>query len=245
MNVHFWKCANYYDPNEPRVPEPFFITTFSIIFSIFLLFPIVSLILYPIKYFRKFLLLICCKDLRCVQSFVDAFQGHYKDGTNGTRDLRAMASLQFVARLTLHITFRAWYSYSQLIFARMVYTNILLILMSVCLFSIRPIRKDCINTVEALLYSLVAMTSLLFGAINFYHTNQVYIMYLIMFFIALPSSIFYALFVYKIMLKIPLCESLVGHLKKHLLRNRESPTAVTQHYPHRLTFPNEYTPLIS
>ena len=40
-----------------------------------------------------------------LHAFMDAFQGCYKDGTNGTRDCRYFAGLQLVLRLLFPVIF--------------------------------------------------------------------------------------------------------------------------------------------
>ena len=70
----------------------------------FILFPLLLLLLYPMRCFQR------CLD-RCrvrwhaLNIFIDAFQGCYKDGTNGTRDCRYFAALYFLARVLLCIVF--------------------------------------------------------------------------------------------------------------------------------------------
>jgi len=70
----------------------------------FVFFPILLLLLYPMKCFRR------CLDRCKVRShalhiFVDTFQGCYKDGTNGTRDCRYFAAVYLILRFTLFILF--------------------------------------------------------------------------------------------------------------------------------------------
>ena len=90
---------SYYEPDKPIKQQMVYFVPLFLLTLLFVVIPILVLLLYPVRLFRKFLFFICCKDLRCVQSFVDTFQGHYKDGTNGTRDYRALASLSLIFRL--------------------------------------------------------------------------------------------------------------------------------------------------
>ncbi len=52
----------------------------------------------PLKAFRQ--LLMCCGSSRyhAIYAFIDTFQGHYKDGTNGSRDYRAASSISFLLK---------------------------------------------------------------------------------------------------------------------------------------------------
>ena len=71
---------------------------------IFILFPILLLLLYPIRCFQR--CLGCCGvKWHALHIFIDAFQGCYKDGTNGSLDCRYFAGLYLLIRLILFILF--------------------------------------------------------------------------------------------------------------------------------------------
>ena len=57
-----------------------------IVMLFFIIFPLLLFILYPMRCFQKCLTYF---NLRChvLRVFMDAFQGCYKDGTDGTHDL--------------------------------------------------------------------------------------------------------------------------------------------------------------
>ena len=66
--------------------------------------PVILLLLYPMRCFRKCLgKLGCCRGRThlMLQTFTECFHGYYKDGTNGTRDCRYVAGLYFVIRMVL------------------------------------------------------------------------------------------------------------------------------------------------
>ena len=67
-------------------------------------FPTLLLLFYPFLWFQR-LLNYCNLRSLALNAFVDAFQGCYKDGTNGTRDYRFFSALQLVLRLTLPVAF--------------------------------------------------------------------------------------------------------------------------------------------
>ena len=60
---------------------------------LFIVFPILLLILYPTRILRK--CITCCRFRRwhALHTFMEAFQGQYKDGTNGTRDFGMVSAL--------------------------------------------------------------------------------------------------------------------------------------------------------
>ena len=62
--------------------------------TVFLFLPGVVLFLYPCCFFQKFLNKIHCNFI-ALRIFMDVFQGHYKDGTNGTSDHRFFSGIYF------------------------------------------------------------------------------------------------------------------------------------------------------
>ena len=71
---------------------------------IFVILPILLLLLYPMRCCQK--CLGCCRvRWHALPIFIDAFQGYYKDGTNGTRDCRYFAGVYLLVRLILVILF--------------------------------------------------------------------------------------------------------------------------------------------
>ena len=65
---------------------------------IFVIFPIVLLVLYPMRCFQR-CLGRCSLRCHALHIFMDAFQGCYKDGTNGTRDCRYFGALYLIMRI--------------------------------------------------------------------------------------------------------------------------------------------------
>ena len=242
MTHDFWPAVSYYDPNSPIAEYIYhYILPFAILFLIVVVFPLLLLTLYPFKIFRKVLFYICCKDLRCVQSFVNSFQGYYKDGTSRTCDYRIMASLQLICRFYFHFNLFRWYNGGRRYQAEMIYTNIILIIMSILYFTVKPFKKSYMTTIEALLYSAAAITSFLIGTLDFKRPDHYAMRYMVMFLIALPSVVLLALFTYKLVIKIPICRSAIFSLKNCLWKQKE---AVEESLPHRMISPKEYTPLI-
>lgn len=86
-------------------------------FTLFTLCPAVLFFLYPCGFFQKFLNKINCNFL-AMRVFMDAFQGHYKDGTGNTRDYRYFSGVFFTTRFAMMAIFILLNSlYSFLIFA--------------------------------------------------------------------------------------------------------------------------------
>ena len=76
------------------------------------MFPLILLFLYPLRCFQK--CLNRCH-LRCtaLHTFVDAFQGCYKNGTHGTRDYRWFAGVHLLMRFVIVIAYDLTTYYKQ------------------------------------------------------------------------------------------------------------------------------------
>ena len=64
----------------------------------FIVLPVLILLLYPTRLFQR--CIGCCSQRwHAFDAFVDAFQGYYKDGTNGTPDWRYISGLYLIFRI--------------------------------------------------------------------------------------------------------------------------------------------------
>ena len=74
------------------------------VFLVFVLFPLLLLLLYPMRCFQR--CLSCCGvRWHGLPIFIDAFQGCYKDGTNETQDCRYFAAAFLFVRILAFIIF--------------------------------------------------------------------------------------------------------------------------------------------
>ena len=93
----------YYDASYKYFgPEHLPFCILGIVFSsLFILSPLTLLFLYPMRFFQR-CLSACRLRSHMLQTFVDAFQGHYKDGTEpGTRDCRWFAAVYSLGRIII------------------------------------------------------------------------------------------------------------------------------------------------
>ena len=82
---------------------PYAIMALTVLLFVVIL-PLVLLVLYPCQCFQR-CLTRCRLRTHALHTFMDAFQGCYKDGTNGTRDCRWFAAVYLGARLITYIFF--------------------------------------------------------------------------------------------------------------------------------------------
>ena len=120
------------------------------IIIVFVLLPPLLLLLYPTRLFKK--CLNCCRFQRwdILQVVADIFQGWYKDGTEGTRDFRAVSALYFLLRIMLSSVFillmfvsynpYGWYTF-----------GLFHIFLGVFFFVAKPYKKNWMNYIDGLL----------------------------------------------------------------------------------------------
>ena len=97
--VYFDPSIVYFGPSHIAYAIITLILSFMI-----LVVPVILLFLYPYRWFQRCLNRFHLRSL-ALNAFVDAFQGCYKDGTEGTRDCRYFAALQLLLRLFITFFF--------------------------------------------------------------------------------------------------------------------------------------------
>ena len=95
----------YYNASLPYLGEthlPYAVLAIAVL-VLFELLPILLLILYPFRWFQKFLNLFPAR-WYILHTFMDSLHGCFKDGTQpGTRDCRWFASMPFIVHLLMYI----------------------------------------------------------------------------------------------------------------------------------------------
>ena len=151
------------------------------------------LCLYPTKCCKITCQRICsARQRNAIFLFMDAFQGHYKDGTGGTYDYRSASCIGFVIRFVvcLSLIFGQSKSYSKH-FVEGVLPN--LIISSLFYALIQPCRKQYMNVVEALLYSTAAVVLVYTESLKLWYTNYLLAAILV------PSVVFVCAIGYKLL----------------------------------------------
>ena len=82
---------------------PYAVLAISVLL-VFTLLPILLLCLYPCRCFQRFPNRFIVNS-QILHTFMDTFQGCFKDATNGTRDCRYFASLYLITRVATHLGF--------------------------------------------------------------------------------------------------------------------------------------------
>ena len=121
--------------------------------------PPIVLIFYQAAFFQK-CLTRCKMNSQVLRTFVEAFQGCYKDGTNGTRDCRYFAGLYFILRTAVVLSFGT--------VPHAMIGSALLYWCSAVLFAlVQPYKVHLYNVVDAVIFALMGTIYILIMFIMF------------------------------------------------------------------------------
>ena len=118
---------------------------------LFFVLPVILLFVYPFSCFQRVLNRTGLNSL-ALRTFIDVFQGHYKDGTNGTRDYRYFSVFPFLFPLVIRTTFiltQCSIVYHYASFFALLYIAILLVL--------RPFKQLLHNFITAAMLAAVVI----------------------------------------------------------------------------------------
>ena len=217
---------------------PYFLSS-ALLQIMFFAVPTLLLCLYPTKIFRK--LLSHCLSLRwhqAVSAFIDTFQGHYKDGTNGTRDYRAVSSVHLFIIFVITWVCTGHNRRSLLL----EYVQPGFITVSLFYALARPCKQYYANIIQSLLYALTALILLLISSVKSH--NHTFLIFLLMVLCLLTPHIVLGSYVfYKVISKTRLtCNRFNVHkyCKKLVPLKR-----MMYMYMHHSPYPNEHSPLLN
>ena len=125
----------------------------AVIVMLFLvIFPLLLFIVYPMRCFQKCLTYF---NLRChaLRVFMDAFQGHYKDGTDGTCDCRYFAAVYPLLKIILFFVYAV--TLGELFYA---IGTVVLLLLAMLIVIVQPykVKFATYNTIDTILILLFA-----------------------------------------------------------------------------------------
>ena len=121
--------------------------------------PLLLLFLSPMRSFQRCLRSCCCS-FRCVHfvnTFLEVFQGHFKDRVSHHRDYRFVAGLQFLLRLIILVNYDVVH-YPELI---CLIAAVFVQLWSVVVLMFRPYKRELYNILEAILSTYYVFANLL------------------------------------------------------------------------------------
>ena len=162
--------------------------------------PILVLIAYPTKWFRKLQNSLSSRMNLAIQAFVSPFQGCFKDGTNGTRDYRALSGGLLALLLSMIVIGECVYrfvdSYAREPVIVVQVAVIMFMLLSVWYAVFRPYKTDVANHTAVTLSALIAVASAIYiFLMNGWKPTYVPIMAVIT---SIPHFVFYGYLMYRI-----------------------------------------------
>ena len=210
---------------------------------VFILLPLLLLLLYPMRCFQH--CLSCCGvRWHALPIFIDAFQGCYKDGTDGTRDCRYFAAAFLFVRISLFFIYAL--SQTKLFYGTALFVFIPLAMAIAIMQPYKP-RFSTYNAVDSVLVLLAALLCATFVCANFAELRAHKL--LIMFFTSLSYIVgvlplFYVSFItlHWMCSQRQFGQRMIGRLRSRIEENRRQMVAVgsEESLPDRLINPEEY-----
>ena len=184
-----------------------------------------------------------------LRTFVEAFQGEVKDGTNGTRDLRKFSALFFILRILIlfsHLQHQYWNSWPLL------WTQIMLGVITSCLITItRPYKENYRNIVDCLILAVLLLLFLVLNLVLYSrHTTSDFTIAMIL--VGTPHAVLLSYICYKLAEKAGIVQCLKA--KYHVLKGLAVVVRHASHeadveggpdinaFPDRLQNPEKYEP---
>ena len=212
-----------------------------LVLAIFTVLPVLILLLYPTRVFQR--CLGCCNTRwqLALRTFVDAFQGCYKDGTTGTPDCRFFSGLYLLFRIMANVNSILWDQsyYMEILMDTHLGTWSLLF----ALF--RPYKKNWLNIFDSIVFALLCFEHIVQSysfrvdvAPVVYSTVGLPLLYLILYATCKLLSK---------MNRIQRCSSSwrLTVPPQNLLRNTHGEDGSDDEMPYRLAHPEEYEGLLS
>ena len=164
----------YYDPSykyfsKEHIP---YAAMSIILFLIFAISPLMLLLLYPTRCCQKCLNICNRGSLRIVlHTFVDAFQGHFKDGTEpGTHDCRWFSAVYFLGRIGIMYTifFISDYARGYIAAAGLSFMlcGICLLILVTLMFLLQPYKSKRVNYYHTVLMLILAINCFLSALVS-------------------------------------------------------------------------------
>ena len=203
-----------------------------LVLAIFTVLPVLILLLYPTRVFQR--CLGCCNTRwqLALRTFVDAFQGCYKDGTAGTPDWRCFSGLYFIFIATINVCSVIRDNFEPLIIMHIGSWSLLFSLL-------RPYKKRWLN-----IFDSVGLALYCFGQIlqnNATIVGAAPIMYTLA---ALPLLYIIIYLIYKLLSRMGLLRCCSNCMK---LTTPQIPTRLSDcsDVPDRVDHPEEYEQLLT
>ena len=240
---HRLQYVPFYDASTPYFSnnhKPFVILAI-VMFTVFNLLPLLFLLLYPLKIVQRCLGRLPLRCVSFLNTFADAFQGCYKNGTGGTADCRYFAGLYLVFRVVL---------FSQLYlpyYRTMPFEVLNCIIFAMLFLTVRPYKRNFYNHFDSWSFILIAVTNaytwfVIFGEHMDLPQIPLYVVY------ATPALYIILYAILRVLPQMRCIKVCIAGLIQ--IRNNKQETfennvqSEEDELPHRLEHPSEYSPLL-
>ena len=249
VNYTLDQSLRYQLSEDPRINYfkrkhlPYALISISIVLLLILP-PVVLLILYPIKVFR--LLLFKChlstRTIAALNIFVEKYYSCYRDGTEGGKDMRSLASMYFILRLITILIFQITSQDTSLTFDVVFFATY-----GIVIALVRPYKKMYMNIIDTLIMANLALLALMSGKLHLEDSNTSLVLITICIFVPLPLLGLTGFIAYRILRRIK-NERDLFHTKMESRKWRSSKaTAIAQQdlnddpeLPDRVLHPQQY-----
>ena len=186
----------YLDPNTKKSdPERIYLFFLSVIIFIFILLPpSLLLIIFPTRLFNKVSQYLRPRWIVSIKIFVDTFNGCYKDGTDGTRDYRAVSGYVLAICLLLPLLQILMTLLHLVSFITSVYITLFIVFTVLCA-AIKPYKHTAANSSGV---ALLATTALLFFSFQLFLSHKKVALIMLFMIVGLPHCVFYSYLVYQL-----------------------------------------------
>ena len=160
----------------------------------FVILPVTTLTLYPFAFFQRFLNLFPVRLLIFIHTFMDAFQGCYKDGTEpGTRDCRWFSSVYFFCRFLFFTLYALMPNTVFFVTGSIIAFNLSLLIMVVQPFKSSVAHYNLLNAVFTQLFALFLMANLGI-TVSYVYMKQLNFFFYVLSFIIYSAEFCYGVF---------------------------------------------------
>lgn len=198
----------------------------NLLFLIILVFiPAITLALYQTKIFQECLNYLHLHNCLPLRIFVELFQGCYKDGTDGTRDLRFTASLYLFLRLSLLLAYILC-GFSDFSGCNTIVTLILILATVMFIAVVQPYKDNRMNKVDIALLAVLVLSAALFSSVSESRDSTVnsIVLICVLGLLSIPQIVFYSFLVYRVSLtviKLQCCRRIYRKCFSHFVDSRD------------------------
>ena len=208
----------------------------------FVILPVTTLALYPFSFFQRFLNLLPVRLLIFIRTFMDAFQGCYKDGTEpGTRDCRWFSSVYFFCRFLFFILYAFIPNTVFFVIVAIIAFNLSLLIMAVQPFKSSVAHYNLLNAVFVQLFALFLIAKVGITLSGLY-MKQLHYFFYVLSFIVYSAGFCYVFFYvsYWIFKKKKICCEIFIHRMRHQRNGYEDLSKSSEEVVDRIENPSAY-----